>query len=235
MSDMHESEHAEHAHAQPGPEPGTPLRRGTVDAPEPRDPDDMRDEEIRNRIVRLAFGGDRARYDAFARAVREATPPDVTIVLRGSAVTGQRWADGQPFDADGPGTSDIDLTFVGGDALKLWNEFYIPGLHSVPLSEDHPDASPTFLPLRRALCALAGRPVNIQATSDFVQFGRDILLDQPFFTLIDKDEREAERARWEAELESKRRASRDAGREDEGRGPPPDAERAPRPAPHAPA
>ena len=27
-------------------------------------------------------------------------------MLRGSAVTGVRWQDGAPFDADGPGTSD---------------------------------------------------------------------------------------------------------------------------------
>ena len=178
----------------------------TSDAPEPRDPREMRPDEVRDRIVALGFGGDRARWDEFVRAVREATPPDVTIILRGSAVTGQRWADGAPFDADGPGTSDLDLTFVGGDLLKLWHEFHIPGLHSVPLSDEHPDACPTLLPLRRALCALAGRPVNIQATSDLVQYGRDILLDQPYFTVIDADDREGERARWEREVEAKRRA-----------------------------
>ena len=30
---------------------------------------------------------------------------------------GMRWKDGAPFDAEGPGTSDLDLTLVGGDAL----------------------------------------------------------------------------------------------------------------------
>lgn len=169
------------------------------------DTDNLSDDEIRDRIVRLAFGGDRSRYDTFVQAVRDATPPDVTVVLRGSAVTGTRWADGAPFDADGPGTSDLDLTLVGGDMLKVFEEFYIPGLHSVPLSEEHPDACPALLPLRRALCTLAGRPVNIQATSDFVQYGRDVLFDQPYFTLIDKDDREGERARWERDLEAKRR------------------------------
>ena len=173
------------------------------------DVDNLSDAEILDRVVRLAFGGDRARYDEFVGAVREATPPDVTVVLRGSAVTGKRWADGAPFDADGPGTSDLDLTFVGGDMLRLYEEFYIPGVHSVPLSDEHPDACPTLLPLRHALCALAGRPVNIQATSDFVQYGRDILFDQPYFTMIDADEREGERARWERDMEAKRRAARE--------------------------
>ncbi len=41
------------------------------------------------------------------------------------------------------------------------------------------------MPLRRALCRIAGREVNIQATSSFVQYVRDVLLDQPYFTLIE--------------------------------------------------
>jgi hypothetical protein len=153
---------------------------------------ELPDEAIRQRIVRLAFGGDERRYEAFVEGIREAIPPDVTVVLRGSAVTGRRWADGQPFDAEGPGSSDLDLTLVGRDMLKVWNELYIPGLHSVPLSDEHPDAAPVFVPLRRALSALAGRPVNIQATTDLVQYARDVLLDQPYFTLLDREERAPE-------------------------------------------
>jgi hypothetical protein len=157
--------------------------------------DDVRhlpEEAVRDRIVRLAFGGDERRFETFVAAIREALPADVTVVLRGSAVTGERWADGQPFDADGPGTSDLDLALVSRDMLKLWEELYIPGLHSAPLSDDHPNAAPVLVPLRRALCTIAGRPVNIQATTDLVQYARDVLLDQPFFTLIDGDERRAE-------------------------------------------
>ena len=145
---------------------------------------ELPDEAIRERIIELAFGGERDRYEQFLHAIRRAIPLPVTVVLRGSAVTGCRWADGAPFDADGPGSSDLDLTFVGGDMLKLFEEFYIPGLHSVPLSDEHPDASPTFTPLRRALCALVGRPVNIQATSDFVQHARDVMMDQPYLTIL---------------------------------------------------
>jgi predicted nucleotidyltransferase len=149
-------------------------------------------EEVRERIIRLAFAGDRARYDRFIRALREALPPDVSVILRGSAVTGTRWEDGQPFDADGPGTSDLDLTMIGGDMVKHFEVFYIPGLHSAPLSDAHPDASVMFLPLRKALSAIAERPVNIQATSDLVQFLRDIVMSQPYYTLVTKQESEAE-------------------------------------------
>jgi hypothetical protein len=148
---------------------------------------ELTDDEVRERVIRLAFSGDRERFDMFVTALREALPPDVTVVLRGSAVIGLRWEDGAPFDADGPGTSDIDLTLVGGDMLKLWSDdaFYIPKLHTAPLNDDTPDHCPSLVPLRRALCRIAGREVNIQATSSFLQYARDVLLDQPYFTLID--------------------------------------------------
>jgi hypothetical protein len=154
----------------------------------PAHPDDLPDDAVRDRIVRLAFGGDRGRYDDFVDAIREVVPPDVQVVLRGSAVTGIRWSDQQPFDADGPGTSDLDLTLVGGAMPKLFNEYYIPGVHTVPLSESYPEASHVFKPLRRALCSMAGRAVNIQATTDFVQYARDLLLDQPYFVLVEEGE-----------------------------------------------
>jgi hypothetical protein len=160
--------------------------------------DEMRglsDDEIRERVIRRGFGGDRARFEMFVSALRDALPADVTVVLRGSAVIGLRWEDGAPFDADGPGTSDLDLTLVGGDMLKLWSEdaFYIPKLHTAPLNDDTPHACPSLVPLRRALCRIAGRAVNIQATSSFVQYARDVLFDQPYFTLIEgtKDDRQA--------------------------------------------
>jgi hypothetical protein len=143
---------------------------------------------IRERVIRLAFGGDRARYDHFVRTLKEALPPDVEVMLRGSAVTGRRWGDDVPFDHDGPGTSDLDLTLIGGDMVKHFDVFYIPGLHSAPLSDEHPDASQTFIPLRNALCRIAGRPVNIQATADLIRFLRDVVMNQPYFTLIAKDE-----------------------------------------------
>ena len=120
---------------------------------------ELSDEQIRERIVQLGFGGDRDRFEMFTAALREALPDDVTVVLRGSVVIGVRWEDGAPFDADGPGTSDLDLTLVGGDMLKLWSDdaFYIPKLHTAPLNDDTPQSCPSLVPLRRALCRIAER------------------------------------------------------------------------------
>ena len=147
----------------------------------------LKGEEVRDRIIRLAFDGDRERYELFLKTLREAIPPDVTVILRGSAVTGYRWHTDIPFDADGPGTSDLDLTLVSGDMVKLFDVHYIPGLHTAPLSDAHPDASATLHPLRSALCEIARRPVNIQATSNLLQFVRDVVMNQPYFMMIEPD------------------------------------------------
>ncbi len=146
----------------------------------------LTDDEKRANVVRLAFGGDPAKLDAFCDRVREDLPPGTTVVLRGSAVTGQRWKDGQPFDADGPGTSDLDLTLVGADVVGLFNVtgFFVPGVHSRPLSDEDPLIAPDLIPLRQALIQMVGRPVNIQATRDFVMHFRGDLLGQPYLTLI---------------------------------------------------
>ena len=161
---------------------------------------ELTDDQVRERIIQLGFDGDRDRFETFVAALREALPDDVTVVLRGSVVIGARWEDGAPFDADGPGTSDLDLTLVGGDMLKLWSDdaFYIPKLHTAPLNDDTPESCPSLVPLRRALCKIAGRAVNIQATSSFVQFARDVLMDQPYFKVIDADEIKKEAAAREA-------------------------------------
>ena len=123
----------------------------------PADSTDVGDQRvIRDRVVRLVFGGDDARFDEFLRTLEDATPAGVQVILRGSAVTGHKFKTDEPFDADGPGTSDMDVTFVGGDMVSLFREFHIPGVHSVPLSEAHPFASPTLGPLRKRLCEMAG-------------------------------------------------------------------------------
>jgi hypothetical protein len=137
-------------------------------------------------VIRLAFGGDPQRFDEFVRVLSEATPEGVDVILRGSAVTGHKWGSDEPFDADGPGTSDLDVTFVGGDMVMLFREFHIPGIHSVPLSEQHPFASPSLGPLRDRLCAMTKRPVNLQATTSLVQYVRDISMNQPYLVLLKK-------------------------------------------------
>lgn len=143
---------------------------------------------IRERVTRLAFGGDPRRLEEFVRVVDESTPAGVEVILRGSAVTGHKWMSSEPFDADGPGTSDLDLTFVGGGMVTLFREFHIPEIHSVPFGEAHPFAAPALGNLRKQLCAMVGRPVNIQATTSFVQYVRDVVMDQPYLVLLKKPE-----------------------------------------------
>ncbi len=52
------------------------------------DQDELLEREKRENVIRLAFGGDRARFDEFCRVVRDAIPGGTGVVVRGSAVTG---------------------------------------------------------------------------------------------------------------------------------------------------
>jgi len=145
------------------------------------------EDEMRRRVVDLVFAGDEGRLRAFCDVLREALPADTAAVLRGSAVTGERWEDGAPFDAEGPGTSDLDLTLVGPGVIALFDPdqgFYLPGIHTKPLDDREPGIAPRLVPLRRRLSQLAGRPVNIQATRDFVMLLREVLMRQPYLTLV---------------------------------------------------
>jgi hypothetical protein len=148
------------------------------------------EDEKRECVLRLAFGGDQTLYDAFCEALRETLPVGTRVVLRGSCVTGERWKDGAPFDADGPGTSDLDLTLVGDEILSRYilDGFYVPGIHTKPLSDKDPDIAPELVPLRERLQALVRRPVNIQGTRDLVMYLRGDLLGQPYYTLIERIE-----------------------------------------------
>jgi hypothetical protein len=144
------------------------------------------EDEMRERVIKLAFGGDARRFEEFCEVVRRGIPPETSVVLRGSSVTGVRYDDGAPFDADGPGTSDLDLTLVGVEVLGhyILDGFYIPGIHTKPLSDKDPDIAPELTPLRDRLVAMVKRPVNIQATRDFVMQLRGDLMGQPYLTLI---------------------------------------------------
>ena len=155
--------------------------------------DELSSQEKRANVTRLAFGGSDEKFNEFVEAVRAAIPPGTGVVLRGSAVTGERWKDGAPFDSDGPGTSDLDLTLVGGDeVIGLFKVigFWVPGIHSRPLSDVDPDIAPDLLPLRERLMAMVNRPVNIQASRDVVLYFRGELIGQPYLVLIDKPETE---------------------------------------------
>ena len=153
--------------------------------------EELTTEQKRDSVIRLAFAGSEEKFNEFVNTVREAIPPGTGVVLRGSAVTGERWKNGAPFDADGPGTSDLDLTLVGGDeviGLYKVTGFWVPGIHSRPLSDEDPDIAPDLVPLRQRLMALVKRPVNIQASRDLVMYVRGELGGQPYLVLLDKSE-----------------------------------------------
>jgi hypothetical protein len=146
--------------------------------------------EKKANVIRLVFNGSERAYDEFVEVVRSAIPPGTGVVLRGSAVTGVRWKDKAAFDSDGAGTSDLDLTLVGDEVIGLYKltGFFVPGIHSRPVSEKDPEIAPDLVPLRDRLMAMVGRPVNIQATRDFVMYLRGEVIGQPYLVLIDRDE-----------------------------------------------
>jgi hypothetical protein len=149
----------------------------------------LTEAQKRDMFVQLVFGGDRHRFEVFRQAIVDAVPAGTRAIVRGSSITGFRWKDEAPFDAEGPGTSDVDLTLVGGDVLGAFKVtgFFVPGVHSRPMGDDDPDIAPALAELRAHLTALAGRPVNVQASRDWVIFLRGQILGQPYLTLVDPD------------------------------------------------
>lgn len=156
----------------------------------PKDAHEMSENEIRSRILTLAFDGDERKFIAFYRKLQQGLPEGTGIVLRGSVVTNQRHEDGTPFDSLGKNTSDLDVTLVGSKAMEMWNSdaFYLPGLHTKPLGDKDPDIAPGLNPLREAVQELVGRPVNFQATSSLVLYSRDILFGEPYYVVVHPEE-----------------------------------------------
>lgn len=154
---------------------------------EPKDVKDMSAEELERRIVRLAFDGDALRYREFCTKLKAGLPEGTGVALRGSVVTNKRWEDGKSFDAGGRGSSDLDVTLVGNKVMEYWNEeaFYIPVLHTKPLCDEDPAIAPALNPLREELQKLAQRPVNFQATANLILYARDVLFDEPYYTVIE--------------------------------------------------
>lgn len=153
----------------------------------PKDAHEMTENEIRSRIVTLGFGGDERLFIAFYRKLQQGLPEGTGIVLRGSVVTNKRHEDGNPFDSQGKNTSDLDVTLVGSKVMQAWSPdaYYIPSLHTKPLSDKDPDFAPSLNELRESLQKLVGRPVNFQATSSLVLYGRDVLFGEPYFVVVE--------------------------------------------------
>jgi hypothetical protein len=152
-----------------------------------KDVKDMNDEEVEQRVIRLAFDGDALRYREFCAKLKAGLPEGTGVALRGSVVTNKRWENGEPFDSAGRGTSDVDVTLVGDKVMEYWNEgaFYIPALHTKPLCDEDPGIAPALNPLREELQKLAGRPVNFQATANLILYARDVLFDEPYCMVVE--------------------------------------------------
>ena len=152
-----------------------------------KDTDEMTDQEIRKRILRLGFRGDERLMESFCEKLQAGLPLNTGVALRGSVVTNERFEDQREFDADGPCTSDLDVTLIGAEVIKKWNDdaYYIPKLHTKPLCDKDPNTAPELGPLREELQKMMGRPVNFQATANFILFVRDVLFSQPYFMLIE--------------------------------------------------
>jgi len=151
------------------------------------DVNEMSDKEILSQIIELGFHGDQRCFDLFCDELRRGLPENTGVALRGSVITNERYKDGEPFDADGKNTSDLDVTLIGDEVREYWQEdaYYIPGLHTKPLCDKDPDIAPALEPLRRKLQKMVGRPVAFQATANFILFARDVLMQQPYFMLIE--------------------------------------------------
>ena len=150
---------------------------------------ELTEKEKFENALRLGFDGDRERLEEFCRLLADSIPEKTAAVLGGSSVTGHNYKTGQPFDAEGPGTSDLDITLVGPEIVELFtlDGFWVPGIHSHPVKDGDEEIAPALKPLRRGLQEIAGgRPVTINATRDFCVWIREHWLGQPYLTLVGK-------------------------------------------------
>jgi hypothetical protein len=136
--------------------------------------------------VARAFDGDLERFGRFMSALQGGVPPGTRLILRGSAVQGQSYRTREPFDARGPGTSDLDVVLLGEEAMAAWEPeaFYLPGVNTHPLYDAAPDlADPRLERARRLAQDAAGRPVSLQAMARWFLDLRSGLQGTPYVVL----------------------------------------------------
>jgi hypothetical protein len=135
--------------------------------------------------VERGFKGDWALFARFMETFQKSLPVDTRVALRGSVVTGENYQTGQPFDANGPGTSDLDLVLMGESAMAEWKPeaFFFPGVNTLPLSDEMPDIAPRLEPVRDELQRMVNRPVNIQAMQKWFLDMRSELQGTPYIFL----------------------------------------------------
>jgi len=133
-----------------------------------------------------AFGGDLDRFARFMAALQAGVPAGTRLILRGSAVQGHSYKTGEPFDAKGPGTSDLDVVLLGETAMAAWapEAFYLPGVNTQPLyDEARTIASEDLERARAAAQEIAGRPVALQAMARWFLDLRSGLQGTPYVVL----------------------------------------------------
>lgn len=135
--------------------------------------------------VARAFAGDAVRFGRFMAHLQDAVPVGTRIALRGSVVQGESYKTGEPFDAKGPGTSDLDVVLLGDDAMALWrpDAFYVPGVNTYPLYDEQRWVAPELDPARAAAQEVAGRPVALQAMARWFLDLRSGLQGTPYVLL----------------------------------------------------
>lgn len=145
---------------------------------------ELTEDEMRENAIELAFGGDRAKFEEFCRVLEEMIPENTGAVLGGSSVMGHSY-EGDPYDAEGPGTSDLDIYLIGNAAIDYFGleGFWIPGIHSHPVKDGDEEIAPGLKPLRHRLKEIVGREVTIQASQNFYYWFREKWLGQPYLLL----------------------------------------------------
>ena len=132
-----------------------------------------------------AFLGDPAILESFVDVLQRALPDGTTIILRGSAIAGHSYETDAPFDADGPGTSDLDVVVVGEGVVDLWDEDarILGGVNTLPLCDSAPCAAPVLDRARRDAQTLVRRPVSIQGMAKWFLDLRGVVQGTPYAVL----------------------------------------------------
>jgi hypothetical protein len=143
------------------------------------------DDSVAAAALARAFGDRADRLGEFLAALRRGLPDDTAILLRGSAVNGASYESGRPFDAKGPGTSDLDVVVIGETVGDLWVEEarLLGGVNSLPLCDGEEWVAPTLDPARREAQAIVGRPVSIQSMAQWFLDLRAAVQDQAYMSL----------------------------------------------------
>jgi hypothetical protein len=148
-------------------------------------PPDSDDPHLLTGAIERAFDGDTGRFGQFVTALQAGVPPGTTLALRGSAIQGYAYKSEEPFDAKGPGTSDLDVVLFGDEAMAAWHDdgYVVRGVNTLPLSDETAWLAPSLDPARREAQAIARRPVSIQAMAPWFLDLRAALQVQPYVLL----------------------------------------------------